>query len=250
MILRLIGDVHGQFADYLDIAQGADYSIQVGDIGWSKDARAPLEFMRALDAENHKVIAGNHDCYSEDGTGFYHQTPHFLGDFGVYNVSGFGDIFFVRGERSVDMKCRVEGESWWPHEELNYIEGRKAIELYKITKPQFVVTHGCPASLIPHVTGPSNMLQEWNWSDHSSTAELLQQMWEIHQPKTWVFGHYHTDFYERHACVWTEGWYDQNACKERYNCFNAIKSETPDTTEFICLDILAFIDFELRDVSK
>tara|TARA_Y100000034_G_scaffold81713_1_gene97950 strand:- start:69 stop:830 length:762 start_codon:yes stop_codon:yes gene_type:complete len=252
MILRFIGDVHGKINEYLHVAREADYSVQVGDLGWSNNARAPLKFMKVLDAERHKVIGGNHDWYAEDETGFYHQTPHFLGDFGIYNVPGFGDMFFVRGERSIDVRRRVEGRDWWRHEELNYQEGKDAIDLYTATRPQFVVTHGCPSSLITHITGSSDMLQSWGFNDHSSTAELLQQMWEIHQPKTWMFGHYHKNFHERRACVWTEGWYDQNTQKERHNCFQALSPPAEffraDTTEFVCLEELAYTDFELRDV--
>ena len=52
-----------------------------------------------------------------------------------------------------------------------------------------------------------------NASVPSSTSNLLQQMWQLHQPDLWIFGHYHNT--------------------------RALKAEG---TVFICLDELAYID--------
>jgi hypothetical protein len=149
IFLRFIGDVHGKQSQYTGLANKAEYSIQVGDIGfnykWIK---------RNLDATRHRCIAGNHDLYTEDNGIFINQTPHFLGDYGVYTVPEFGDIFFVRGGNSIDKKSRTEWVDWFRREELSYVEGTKAIELYCDIKPKFMVSHECPANIMDYFCPP------------------------------------------------------------------------------------------------
>lgn len=186
--LRFIGDVHGQIEDYLILASQAEYSIQVGDLGFHYDA-----LPRFLDSSKHKVIGGNHDNYEEFEGRFVKQPPHFLGDFGVYTVPDFGDIFFVRGGASIDKGMRTEGLDWWPGEQMSYSQGLKALEMYNEVKPRIVVSHECPSSIIDLVSG----IRTWDGVPirPSMTANLLESMFESHQPELWIFGHHHKDFF-------------------------------------------------------
>lgn len=185
--LRFIGDVHGgpNMAAYLRLAYGADYTVQVGDLGMNYDR------LCTLDPGRHKVVGGNHDNYEKNEAGIYvKQTPHFLGDFGTHNVPGFGDFFFVRGEYSIDRKYRTFGLNWWYDEELFTDQANAALEAYKAAKPRVVVSHGCPAEIaVPHIVPP----REWDGVllRPSKTAHLLQAMLEAHAPELWIFGHYH-----------------------------------------------------------
>lgn len=249
--LRIIGDVHGHITPYRNLVRKSKYSIQLGDLGWSNNPENPLAFMNDLDPDFHKVIGGNHDYYTEDESGKLKQTPHFLGDFGVFKVPGFGDIFFVRGELSIDKKHRTENETWWRREELSQREGIDALERYAALRPSFVITHGCPSSVTEHIANTSWDIQsEWGVSLPSSTAQLLQQMWEIHQPKTWIFGHYHKDWTKTLNLTKADAWYDKNSRKEYYNCCHAVPADKnefmrPNTTLFICLNELSHLDFAL-----
>jgi hypothetical protein len=192
--LRIIGDVHGKMEDYLVLADAAEYSVQVGDMGFEYHA-----LTRFLEPDKHKVLGGNHDNYEKVDGKFIFQTPHFLGDYGVHTIPGCCDFFFVRGGKSIDWKQRLEweaageGRSWWSDEELSYGEGMKALEMYKEVKPEFVITHECPASLVELVSGAKT------WDGvllrPSLTANLLEAMWDAHQPKLWLFGHHHRDFF-------------------------------------------------------
>ena len=210
--LRLIGDVHGKFDEYIATASQAEYSIQLGDLGFN------YEPLKVLDPSKHRVIGGNHDNYEwSDTEGFIHQSDHFLGEYGVHNVPGVSQFFYLRGGRSIDRKKRVEGRSWWPKEEISYAEGMKALEKYKEIKSEVVLSHECPSSIIDMLAGTKT----WDGVPirPSMTAELLQNFYEAHQPKLWVFGHHHL-------------WFDQIL-------------ETG--TRFICLPELAFLDIELSD---
>lgn len=182
---RLIGDVHGEIREYITLAKGAEYSLQVGDLGFDC-----LGLDGYLSPQHHFVIGGNHDNYNtrDDGETFYDQPPNYLKDFGSLNLPGVPPIFYVRGARSVDKERRHVGLDWWPHEELSYRKMNEAIAAYNEAKPDFVVTHECPAFLVNEVTRWKVPLRP------SSTAYALEAMFQNHQPKVWVFGHFHNDW--------------------------------------------------------
>lgn len=171
--MRIIGDVHGNHADYLELISNRRHTIQVGDFGFNYDA------LKEVDSNCHKIIGGNHDNYD-----IINNYPHFLGDYGNTELDNI-KFFFVRGELSVDAHLRLEGVSWWRNEELSMSQAYQAIEQYSESKPEFVISHGCPASIVEYfITNPAKIIP-------SRTSQILQSMFEIHQPKFWVFGHHH-----------------------------------------------------------
>lgn len=188
--LRFIGDVHGKHEQYLTLAKVADRSIQLGDLGFEYDC------LKWLSPENHKVLAGNHDNYSKwDTDKFIHmQTGHWLGDFGVYEVPDFGPIFFVRGGYSIDWMYRAPDRTWWKDEQLSYELMQQALQLYIDTKPEFVISHECPGSIVDPIFGQKT----WDGEllKPSMTAKLLDMMWSNHSPKWWLFGHHHREISE------------------------------------------------------
>lgn len=194
--LRLIGDVHGHYGYYHRLLRKAHSSIQLGDFGFG------YKTLSAIDARRHRVLAGNHDNYDDMS-----NWPHFLGDHGVHTVEGFGDIFFIRGGLSIDRHTRTEGVNWWANEELGMAECYSALAEYQRVRPNFVVSHECPRSIVPYVTASLRVLP-------SRTNQVLEEMFAAHRPKRWVFGHYHRSW-----------------------------NKVIDNTLFTCLDRLECLDF-------
>lgn len=173
---RIIGDVHGHYEEYHHLLKKANHTLQVGDFGFN------YKTLLGIDARQHRVIGGNHDNYDE-----IKHWPHFLGDYGVHTIEGFGDVFFIRGGLSIDRHLRTEGVSWWPDEELSMAKCYAAMVEYTRIKPDFVVSHECPITIVPHVTESSHIIP-------SRTNQLLERLFAIHKPSQWVFGHYHKKY--------------------------------------------------------
>jgi len=205
--LRLIGDVHGFYDAYIPIAEEADYSIQVGDMGFSY---APLINM---DYKRHKFIGGNHDNYDEyyekystfnkANDKYIESSPVLKGkwgicDFGTANHGGL-DFFFVRGGFSIDWRMRLNSyfrggmKTYWDNEELCLEDMEMCLAEYKKTKPDFVISHEAPRSVSKRV-GNNEILMRFGYNPETfstRTGELLEAMFQAHQPKYWRFGHFH-----------------------------------------------------------
>lgn len=203
-MLRIIGDLHGHKANYKKFVKGTHDSIQIGDLHSSYDAndlQKDYSWMTeaGVDPTKHKFFTGNHDNLD-----FAFESPHCLGDFGVYTVPDFGDVFFVRGAFSIDHKHRRKTDwQWgnkllaknhWPDkEELTLEECNQAIALYEQVKPVFVLTHECPLDVVDQVTDP-HFMESMGYSQailKTRTNQALNAMLVLHQPKVWCFGHYH-----------------------------------------------------------
>lgn len=184
-MIKIIGDVHGKTGDYKrlvrDLPEG-QRSIQIGDMGVGFPGVVVHNMSR-----DHKWFRGNHDCPEK-----CRKSPNYLGDYGFLPEDS---LFWLAGAFSIDRMCRTVGISWWDDEELSYSELSKAIQLYEQSKPKFVTSHEAPSK------AAKMMLRDLSlevFSDKvncsmSRTAEALQEMFDRHQPKEWIFGHYHVD---------------------------------------------------------
>lgn len=186
--LRVIGDVHGKIVQYSRICRQAEKegikTLQIGDFGWSTHWAVIHE--SGLNNKNHKFLGGNHDDYE-----IYHQNKYGIGDFGYYH-HGI-DFFFMRGGFSVDYKNRLAGMDWFVNEQLNPVELSTAISAYEKMKPRIMFSHEAPRS-IAKLCGRPNVLRMFGYDPDTfttDTSEALQTMFEIHQPETWIFCHYH-----------------------------------------------------------
>lgn len=166
--MLIIGDVHSRTKEYLDIANSNSKTIQIGDIGF--------DFDYSTLPSSAKIVGGNHHNYDR-----LKASEAYLGDYGVYD-----NFFFVRGAHSPDKQYRVEGVSWWREEELTYKELYDAIDLYATYRPIMMLSHTCPKFLIPELGGH----ESWG----TATEMALERMWELYQPRIWVFGHFHKSF--------------------------------------------------------
>jgi hypothetical protein len=175
--IYIVGDVHGMAQKLVDRVRKAKYSIALGDIG-----RYPI-IEANLDPTRHRLLAGNHEMFD-----FIWSVPHFLGDFGTWEVPNFPSMFFIRGAWSIDRKFQRADD----REELSYASCQEALNQYKIAKPTIMFTHDAPKEIVDHIGNP-NAWSMFGWDEPQpcKTQELLQQCWEFHQPKLWFFGHHH-----------------------------------------------------------
>jgi predicted phosphodiesterase len=194
-MISVIGDVHGHYAQYERTARKREHTVQLGDLGFKYGC------LNNLDPEKHKLVAGNHDNYD-----IINEYPHYLGDYGNCSLGGV-DFFFYRGAYSIDRQYRTIGIDWWEQEQVGIEQFMKARELYRETKPQIVITHDCPEKIASMLLDPGQPIYQ------NTTGWALQELFNNHQPKLWLFGHYHRS--------WTK---------------------IIDGTKFICLNELETID--------
>lgn len=189
-MIRIIGDVHGKYADYYKLVSDVEYSIQLGDFGfdghWGNLKRS------TLDHKKHRVLRGNHDTVN--------VSKHDLGDYGILELDG-RKIFYFRGGLSIDRVYRIGEEltggpkTWWSEEELNLIQMLNVIELYKKVKPDIVVSHVPAQPFVQYLDGnkSSSILQKFKFhlGFQENTILLGGHLYGIHQPKQWFSGHFH-----------------------------------------------------------
>ena len=180
MSVTVIGDVHGKYKRYHEIIREKNrhpFTIQIGDFGFD------YETLKNVDPKHHVFIGGNHDNYDK-----VKDCPNYLGDFGyTVNFNGL-DFFYYRGAWSIDRIYRTIGIDWWEQEQVSMENFAKAKELYEQIKPDVMLTHDCPESIISYLLPPNYRIYK------NTTCRALQSLFEIHQPKIWIFGHYHVSW--------------------------------------------------------
>ena len=213
MMIRFIGDVHGKFRQYKSIIEEVPRSIQVGDMGvgfYIKDmdgnrvswANPPYD---AISKGDHKFIRGNHDnpavCAQQD---------YYIPDGSTYE-----GMMFVGGALSIDRMWRTQGWDWWADEEVSPEQFKIYREVYANYKPKIMVTHECPHFISKEILQAFNKVK---FNDPSHTPIELEQMYDLHQPKLWIFGHWH------------------HSLRVKFG-----------ETEFVCLNELEYMDINLED---
>lgn len=209
---RFIGDVHGyknELALILNnIPDNVTSVVQVGDMGvgmgQSDYWHESLEDM--LQAVNGRFIRGNHDSPSQ-----CKEMHTWINDGRIEN-----DVMFIGGAWSIDYQWRTEGLDWWRDEELSTEQFYGLISVYDYVRPRVMVTHDCPLSV-------SNKLfiergKSFSGAQYKTrTGSALEEMFTIHKPALWIFGHWHCN-----------------------------TDEVIDGTRFICLNELSYADINLK----
>ena len=184
MSITLIGDVHGKYEHYHKIVRQTErhpYTLQIGDFGFKYDT------LKNVDSTRHLILPGNHDHYD---TCYNH--PHFLGDYGYTSLNRI-DFFYYRGAYSIDRQYRTIGIDWWENEQVNIDQFMKARELYRDIKPEVMITHDCPQDIALQMLEPGQRAYE------NITSWALQELYNIHQPKLWFYGHWHRSVKIQHG---------------------------------------------------
>lgn len=165
-MIRFIGDVHGKIDKLLPLVHPTATTIQVGDFGFGF---VPIPEL----PDNLFILRGNHD-----NPGLMAQYPKTLTQSGVF-YTDLKTLYYVAGAYSVDCMERISGVSWWPDEQLGYIDLLDAIYYARRTEPDIIFTHDCPDFIYGH---------------KSITSSALTQLFDGWHPKLWVFGHHHQSF--------------------------------------------------------
>lgn len=174
--ITIIGDVHGKYEQYHQILRKTElhpYTVQLGDFGFK------YETLKNVDSTKHLIIPGNHDNYH-----MCYRYPHFLGDYGYTSLNKV-EFFYYRGAYSIDRQYRTIGIDWWEEEQVPIDQFMKARELYRETKPKIVITHDCPQNIASRMLLPHQKTYE------NMTGWALQELFNIHEPDYWFFGHWH-----------------------------------------------------------
>lgn len=174
--MRIVSDVHGKvnafWKMYIQSFKNEEI-IQLGDLGFKESHDW---FLKNCNIEKHKVSFGNHDYMP------YLDKPHSLGDWS-YNEKY--KLFTVRGaETKIGKYDFFKRGDWFENEELTRDEFLIAFENYKKLKPEIVVTHDCPKLTAYSLFG---------FYGENLTRDNLQELFEFHQPRLWIFGHHHRD---------------------------------------------------------
>ena len=191
MALRtFIGDVHGKFRQYKRLLAGKKDTIQVGDLGVGFRYVGAREGEFTQNPPHHHMVEGNHRFIrgNHDNPGACRQHSQFIKDGHVE-----GNMMFIGGGFSIDRQWRIEGYSWWPDEELSQSEFYALMDIYEATKPEVMVTHDCPewvAQTMEAMSGRGKL------NIGSRTRQALQAMYGLHQPRVWIYGHWHYSFDE------------------------------------------------------
>jgi predicted phosphodiesterase len=186
-MVRIIGDVHGKYNQYVAIANQAEASVQVGDMGFRYD------LIESLDPVKHVFFGGNHDNYDQ-----YYAAKNALSNFGTDKVGDL-DFFYVRGAFSIDKQARILHEqrtgykSYWDKEEMSDAQLADCIELYRQLKPVVMLSHDGPTQATKVISNPE-VLRAFGFNPDTfktRTQQALTLMLKYHKPKLWIFGHYH-----------------------------------------------------------
>ena len=175
--MLFIGDVHCKIKDYLRIVRSTELpTIQVGDFGFGFITEEELAETQKNPKD--RQMRGNHDNPS-----VANRSSNFIKDGHIEN-----GMMFIGGALSIDRYKRKEGVDWWPDEELSFSKMFEIGNDYADAKPEIVVTHDCPSTIYPFLRSHHN--------EESATSGFLRNLFEIHQPKLWIFGHHHKSFDE------------------------------------------------------
>jgi hypothetical protein len=185
MPITVIGDVHGKTHIYQKRLRQhfeGKRTVQLGDMGIGFKGVGLHEMPM-----NHRWFRGNHD-----NPELCRQNKNYLGDHGYLPEDR---LFYLAGAWSIDRAMRITGISWWPDEELSIKELGEAFHLYQQVKPEFVISHEAPQEAARYLL--SNQVGNYFFAKmgciETRTSTALQAMLDVHQPKEWVFGHYHVN---------------------------------------------------------
>ena len=206
-VLMLAGDWHGN-QTWVErviahaVTRNVDTILQLGDFGYWLDDLRTDEYLATIDtllaATGIRLfwLDGNHEDHTRvadwaDAT--RHPNVRYLRR--GFRWQWWGKTWMsVGGAMSVDKRCRIEGESWWPQEELTDADVEYA---QRDGGVDVIVSHDCPRGVdIPGVGPDTKGGVRGNWPpdillEAQQHREKLATICRATTPD-WLFhGHYH-----------------------------------------------------------
>lgn len=206
--IRIIGDVHCKFHAYKEKIKDSKYSIQLGDFGYAKEWYKLIR--QKIDHKRHKIIPGNHDDYY----GIRYEYTFGTEGYGVNNGEWIKDFnfFWIRGAYTPPFYFDfTPGVNWWEQEQLTIDQLEKVKSLYIENKPDIILAHECPDMVSGMLFGKDKIFP-------NRTSNYFSQMFYVHKPKLWFFGHWHKTLIKK-----------------------------IDGTHFVCLNELDYVDYEIEE---
>ncbi|MCP9272451.1 metallophosphoesterase family protein [Mycolicibacterium arenosum] len=209
-LLMLAGDWHGNLPWAESVIRHAadrdvDTILQLGDFGYWTDDPATDEYLSTVDdlLESSGIrlywIDGNHEDHTrvDDWTDAYrHPRVRYLPR--GFRWQWWGLTWMsVGGAMSVDKHYRLEGESWWPGEELTDADVEYASRDGGV---DVIVSHDCPRGVdIPGVGPDTKGGARGNWpadilAEAQRHREKLAAICSATTPAWLYHGHYHIPY--------------------------------------------------------
>jgi hypothetical protein len=197
-LTRLIGDIHGQMAEYkvYGINNFEGPTIQIGDFGVGfGQSDYWHESVNNLHSDGtHRFIRGNHD-----NPATCKEMVGWIKDGTVEN-----DVMFIGGAWSIDNPDappgwykRTKDIDWWEDEECSDEQFDVFLDTYLSVKPRIMITHDCPHNIASHMFWDTGLLKGPRYN--TRTGDFLQKLFELHQPESWYFGHWHYTMAYQHG---------------------------------------------------
>jgi predicted phosphodiesterase len=209
--IGLLGDIHcntgwtirmlGEFkrAKITRIYQLGDFGLWQGDKGQKFLFKVNRDLRR--NGQKMYVTLGNHENYvlaqalqlieiGEDAGWLWNpQYPNILFAPRVHRFEIEGVSFLsVGGANSIDREWRIEGESWWPEEQISYGD---ILQATNGGHAQVMLTHECPKAVNLF---PNGSINSWSvdglvYAEKSRIA--MQHVVDEVRPELLFHGHYH-----------------------------------------------------------
>lgn len=198
-----VGDWHGDSDHAYYIIQTAVDNdvvaiIQLGDFGCFPEFDWYWKFVEHLECclDFFRMplffIDGNHDDLNHlmsrpvTDSGMRQLSPHALYvPRGMYFELGGHKILALGGAYSIDKSSRKPGVSWWPTEQIEDIDVKRALSQ---PRPDIMITHDAPNEVPDQrILRPGGR----RYVDAAPPRQQLQRVFNKHRPDLWIHGHYH-----------------------------------------------------------
>lgn len=210
------GDTHGDFQGLQMLRDKTkytkdDYVIICGDFGfvwYSNEIKEHQLDQKGLTLLsrcecNFIIIGGNHENYN--AIEWLYPVETFHGARARYirpNIVWIerGEVFTLNdkkfwcfgGAYSIDKAYRKENISWWEREQPSDEEMEYGLQTLKNNRPDYIITHECPASVNMRLYPDSYFL------NNNSTIQYMERvLWQCEEmgiAPEWYFGHHHREW--------------------------------------------------------
>lgn len=190
----LVGDIHSDFLSFESLAttvltrvDGIERIVQVGDFGfWPEEQEWHIYRKSALPVPVF-FIDGNHENHLSLRQAALDEPGRVSPMFdAAYIPRGTieDQILYIGGATSIDRPVRVEGQDWFPEENLT--EEQVSVIVHRLREKQVstIIAHETTRGAFPLIRRP-----EWAMVDRN--RDLLEEVFLAARPRLYVHGHYH-----------------------------------------------------------